>query len=365
MAKLKNNHSGKGFEVLIHSIELTLQRFPNMKIIYGKDAYLVDKLGNNRQIDILIQVNKPDGDANKESYFIAIECKDYRSSKVSIDRMEGYVTKYNNIPEVKQVIVVGKKGFQKGAIKVANHYKIGLYEVPEMDNIGDWLDFSFVQELHLEIQIEIDKIKMESNGKEYNCSNSNSNNIKVLALFTRQEDNFHLLCNLEEFILQEADKKEASLVELAMMIRGIDKVAKTRLEDNIPITINKFQDIYLVIDNELREFFKLTEISILLSLRFQSFERPMIESRYYKPLEATSLPQNAVIADFSLIKKENIYRIVKATNTNYYNFFHINENNELNQIPQIEIDMERRVLKKYDGTEIKISDDIINLIKIQ
>lgn len=361
MARKKGDNKWKDFETLIYNIEKSFENYPDLKVTCEKNAYLIDKLENRRQIDILIKIENINNNISNLPYLIAIECKDYRTSKVSIEKIEGYVTKYNNITQVQQVFVIGKKGFQSGSIKVANHYNIGLYEVPDIDlnKVKNWLGIDFINELHLDILMELKQIEtyiIEKIGESIIMDTKyQSNKIGIIKLYYKDDDKICYLDTLNNFIQEEISIKQKEFSDIGMLHRIIRKDKEYEL-NNIPIDIS-FEGIYLALPiNETIEYIQIKEVKILLSLNFSEFLRPVIKSIYYKSLNKEVRSKEAEIADFPLVKQNNVYRIIKDLDSNSYKSFLIDENNELKAVPYMSVDIEKKEFIRYDGVKVIIPD---------
>ena len=63
---------------------------------------------------------------------IACEFKNFKNINISVNLVESFATKLNDIG-VKLGYMVTSKGFQKGAIKTAKFYNIKLFKLREMD----------------------------------------------------------------------------------------------------------------------------------------------------------------------------------------------------------------------------------------
>ena len=125
---------GKLIEQLTTIIEDTLQG--NGRVNVSHDEYLKDDSGNDRQIDVLIEYFEND----RFTFRTIIECKEKGRDGVEINQMQAFAGTFRSLPNVHKAIFVSTKGFQKGAINVAEKEGILLYTLSDLtqDDIKGW-----------------------------------------------------------------------------------------------------------------------------------------------------------------------------------------------------------------------------------
>jgi Restriction endonuclease len=79
---------------------------------------------DGRQFDVTLRFRE-----GMHDYLTVIECKDY-SERVSVDRVEAFVTKSNGV-NANKAVMISVNGFQSGAITVAKKHGIKLLTVTE------------------------------------------------------------------------------------------------------------------------------------------------------------------------------------------------------------------------------------------
>ena len=93
------------------------------------DARRIGKVTNaTRQVDLWLETFSP-------PHTVAVECKDYKSGLVSVEKIEAFNTKLADIAAKKGVYIT-KKGYQKSAIATAKHYNITLltFDIADRNN---------------------------------------------------------------------------------------------------------------------------------------------------------------------------------------------------------------------------------------
>jgi len=115
--------AGKALEQLVGIIQEHRKDNPDVKVI--RNAKLINRSGNTREIDVLVQ-----GKWNGEEMSIAFECKDY-SRKITEQTIDAFVTKIRELPQINKGIIVTTTGYTKGAQKEAQSHKIGLYLIDD------------------------------------------------------------------------------------------------------------------------------------------------------------------------------------------------------------------------------------------
>jgi hypothetical protein len=110
------------------------------------DARILGKITKSvRQVDLWLEAQSP-------QHTIAVECKDYESGLVSVEKVEAFNTKLIDITANKGIYVT-KNGYQRSAKATAEHYNIILMTLdivdknkPPMDlNERQRLEFSLAQ----------------------------------------------------------------------------------------------------------------------------------------------------------------------------------------------------------------------------
>ena len=127
-------NTGKEYEQFVAELQqalLNTEAFiqqKNVKVEVNK--IIVDNCGIKRQFDIYWEY-----ELGGITYKTVIECKDY-NSKISVDRIDGFIGKIRDIPDLKPVFAT-KKGYQSGSKLKAEQSKIDLLIVREQ-NDTDW-----------------------------------------------------------------------------------------------------------------------------------------------------------------------------------------------------------------------------------
>lgn len=116
--------AGKALEQLVGIIQEHLKDNPDVQIT--RNAKLVNRSGNTREIDVLVQ-----GKFQGEDISIAFECKDY-TRKITEPTIDAFATKMRELPQVDKGVIVTTIGYTKGAQKEAKSHKIGLYLIDDI-----------------------------------------------------------------------------------------------------------------------------------------------------------------------------------------------------------------------------------------
>lgn len=119
----KKMKQGKALEQLEKAIQEHLNSRSNNVVI--SNAFLIDACGIEREIDVLVH---PKG--NKD-FGIAFECRDHKR-KVGLFDIDSFIAKYNDLPQIKKVIVVSTSGFTKDARKKGMHHNIALQSINDL-----------------------------------------------------------------------------------------------------------------------------------------------------------------------------------------------------------------------------------------
>ncbi|HZV68667.1 MAG TPA: restriction endonuclease [Saprospiraceae bacterium] len=148
---------GKLLESVVAIIYSALKTDPSVEIRLNQK--LPDLLGNEREIDVLLT-----SFVNTILIQIAIECKDH-SSRISVDKIEGFKGKCEFIPNINKLIFVSKSGFQKAAITKAKAYGIDLFRLEEINELSviDWFSIFRVQPMRISRKITQLIIDFDSN----------------------------------------------------------------------------------------------------------------------------------------------------------------------------------------------------------
>lgn len=131
-------NTGREYEEFVQSIyqaiiqSETLGLTQQQNIIVEIDKKIFDRNNISRQFDIYWEYEHAG-----HTYRTAIECKDF-NSKISIDRIDGFIGKLNDIPGMRGIFA-SKKGYQSGANIKAKQHNIDLLIVREQ-NDSDWED---------------------------------------------------------------------------------------------------------------------------------------------------------------------------------------------------------------------------------
>lgn len=105
---MNKENPGISFEKVVE--ELQGQLDPNSKVTHNE--WLIDRLGNRRQFDVVIR-----GKFAGQDLLGVIECKDL-NKKVGTPEIDAFITKANNL-NANFKIIVSKRGFTKPGIKEA------------------------------------------------------------------------------------------------------------------------------------------------------------------------------------------------------------------------------------------------------
>lgn len=116
--------AGEALEQLVGIIQEHLKDNPDVQIT--RNAKLVNRSGNTREIDVLVQ-----GKFQGEDISIAFECKDY-TRKITEQTIDAFATKIRELPQVDKGVIVTTIGYTKGAQKEAKSHKIGLYLIDDI-----------------------------------------------------------------------------------------------------------------------------------------------------------------------------------------------------------------------------------------
>ncbi|WP_436881651.1 restriction endonuclease [Enterobacter asburiae] len=143
-------NSGKEYEELVREIQRSLidaENIPNLKNInIEKNKKIKDRSGIDREFDIYWEF-----EIGGNIYRSVIECKNY-SSPVSIDKIDAFIGKTNDIPGLK-LIYATRTGYQSGAKIKAEQHNIQLLVVREQHE-DDWTDSDgspYLKTIHLKI----------------------------------------------------------------------------------------------------------------------------------------------------------------------------------------------------------------------
>lgn len=93
------------------------------------DARIIGKVtGIARQVDLWLQAGHP-------AHAVAVECKDYASGLVGVEKIEAFQTKLADIAANKGVYVT-RSGYQRSAKTTADHYDIHLliFDIVDKEN---------------------------------------------------------------------------------------------------------------------------------------------------------------------------------------------------------------------------------------
>lgn len=125
---------GDSYELFVHQVYQLLQKADSedgiKNITIEKNKIMTDRNGRDRQFDIFWEYT-----ILGHKYTTAIECKNY-TSRVSIDKVEAFVTKINSL-NISKGIMVSRHGFQAGAEAVATEHGISLVSIREPVD-DDW-----------------------------------------------------------------------------------------------------------------------------------------------------------------------------------------------------------------------------------
>lgn len=142
-------NTGKPFERIVAQIQAKLD--PNSAVSH--DEYIVDRLGQRRQFDVVIR-----GQFAGQAMLGVIECKDL-NRKVGTPEVDAFHTKAQDINANFRVIA-SKLGFSEPAMQKARHYGIRLISLVDRELLnqefafGDWWVANVYRWKTLSIQAE-------------------------------------------------------------------------------------------------------------------------------------------------------------------------------------------------------------------
>lgn len=120
------------FETVVHLIQTYLIDNTSTQIHQNHKMKCVH--GVLREFDVVIE-----GEFNGMDIKIAIECKDYQK-KVGIEKIEAFKAKCDSFPSISKRVFVSKRGFQSGAITIAQSNGIELYTLSKVtrEELFEW-----------------------------------------------------------------------------------------------------------------------------------------------------------------------------------------------------------------------------------
>ena len=131
MKKKELNEDSK-YEVFVQEIYQTLIDNEEIKsTIVQHNVDLIGKSGCNHQIDVYWEY-----EVAGILHRVAIECKNYNSSNISIGKIRDFATVLSDVGNINGIFVC-KNGYQSGAIKLATFYGINLKEA-RIPTDQDW-----------------------------------------------------------------------------------------------------------------------------------------------------------------------------------------------------------------------------------
>ena len=127
-------NTGKEYEKFVAELQqalLNADMLTNQNDVHVEvDKIITDNCGIKRQFDIYWEY-----ELGGITYKTVIECKDY-NSKVTVDKIDAFIGKIRDIPDLKPVFAT-KTGYQSGAEIKAKQNKVDLLIVREQ-NDSDW-----------------------------------------------------------------------------------------------------------------------------------------------------------------------------------------------------------------------------------
>jgi len=127
-------NTGKEYEKFVAELQqalLNADMLTNQNDVHVEvDKIITDNCGIKRQFDIYWEY-----ELGGITYKTVIECKDY-NSKVTVDKVDAFIGKIRDIPDLKPVFAT-KTGYQSGAEIKAKQNKVDLLIVREQ-NDSDW-----------------------------------------------------------------------------------------------------------------------------------------------------------------------------------------------------------------------------------
>ncbi|MCX6556948.1 MAG: restriction endonuclease [Candidatus Aminicenantes bacterium] len=108
------------------------------------DARIIGEITKSvRQVDLWLEAPNP-------RHTVAVECKDYESGLVSVEKVEAFHTKLKDIAANKGIYVT-KNGYQRSAEATAEHYGIVLLTFDFVDKNKPPMDLNEKQRLELSL----------------------------------------------------------------------------------------------------------------------------------------------------------------------------------------------------------------------
>lgn len=152
LAELGREPKWKGFEKILYAIHDLKREGVEVKF---DDSIVGRRTGRPRQIDVSLRFKQ-----GYYNYFVVIECKDH-NKRISIEKLEAFRTKIEDVGAHKGVMV-SQKGFQEGAVKVAESYNIDIFTLTEEKT--DWIEKIKEEVLNVPFpeEIEFDHIALPS-----------------------------------------------------------------------------------------------------------------------------------------------------------------------------------------------------------
>lgn len=117
-----NKITSRDYERITAMIQEAFKDHELTKIHRNKKIY--DRDGIEREFDVYIEAI-----ANGYSVNIAIECKMYKKRKVSIDKIDSFLKKCSDFPEINKMAFVSFSGYQKGAKEKALLNGVKLFDL--------------------------------------------------------------------------------------------------------------------------------------------------------------------------------------------------------------------------------------------
>jgi len=121
---MSKDKSGKSLEKAVARIQQMLD--PGSVVTHNE--YIVDRLGNRRQFDVVIR-----GQAAGRNYLGVVEAKDW-SNKIGTPELEAFVMKARNV-NANFILMVSKMGFSEPGLRAAKHEGVGTLSLLPDDPI--------------------------------------------------------------------------------------------------------------------------------------------------------------------------------------------------------------------------------------
>lgn len=174
---IKVGKRGKLFELLVQRLEEFLKIDSEVKIL--PDYKIKNLEGFERQFDVYILSKVQEYDIE-----IAIECKEYGSEAVDVEKIESFQCKCQRIPSINKKVFVSQTGYTKGAVAAANIYGITLLNIEDMSKFEKTAIEQLTKPFNFYLQkryIKLEHVSIESlDGNRYTLQNLDCSTIEFV-----------------------------------------------------------------------------------------------------------------------------------------------------------------------------------------